>query len=204
MPRRVHFRGELLKNAQFRPEPILGRIVIDKVVVNDEVFLSPPVRSDTASFVSLLNEKEIYDNTLLIPFPYTEHDAEAFIRLADLRSKAYRRPLDWAIRTTAGRLIGMVSCHGASQFDSSREEVGYWIGKPYWNKGIMTSVLQTFVQLGFVTYGFERLELPIFCTNAASKRVAEKAGFHLHSSIPKAHIKDGRPIDVDLYLILKA
>lgn len=175
----------------------------EKIEVSQGLFLSPPERGDISSFVSLLSEKEIYDNTIMIPYPYTDHDAESFVRLTQLRHKAYGKPLDWAIRQTGGKLAGMISFHGRSQFDPLREEVGYWLGKSFWNQGIMTSVLKRFIVLGFETYGFERLELPIFTSNAASKRVAEKCGFRFQERKAGAHKKDELTFDTDLYVISK-
>lgn len=176
---------------------------LDKIEVTESIFLSPPERTDIPALVLLLGDREIYERTIMIPYPYTEHDAESFIRLSQLRTKAYGKPLDWAIRAVDGMLMGMIGFHGASQYDPAREEIGYWLGKAFWNKGIMTSVLTRFAALGFETYGFERLELPVFSTNEASKRVAEKSGFRCEATLKAARMKDGAPIDVDLYVRIR-
>ncbi len=46
-----------------------------KIVVNDEIHLSEVRPSDKDALVSHLNDRDIYDRTLRIPFPYTEKDA---------------------------------------------------------------------------------------------------------------------------------
>ena len=60
-----------------------------------------------------------------------------------------------------------------SWIQDDRREIGYWIGKPYWGKGIATAAVAQFVEL--------LTERPIFAHvaehNAASIRVLEKCGF---------------------------
>ena len=46
--------------------------------VNEGIHLSEIRASDQAALVRHLNEREIYDRTLRIPFPYTEADAVEF------------------------------------------------------------------------------------------------------------------------------
>jgi RimJ/RimL family protein N-acetyltransferase len=45
----------------------------------------------------------------------------------------------------------------------------------------------------------QRLVAPIFARNAASQRVAAKAGYVLEALQPRSLIKGGRAIDVTLY-----
>lgn len=57
-----------------------------------------------------------------------------------------------------------------------RREVGYWLGREFWGKGIATAALQLFLE--------EINERPLFAftahSNPASSRVLEKCGFSLH------------------------
>ena len=50
-----------------------------KIVVNNQIHLSEFRPSDRCAIVALLNDQDIYDLTLRIPFPYSETDAEAFL-----------------------------------------------------------------------------------------------------------------------------
>ena len=56
-------------------------------------------------------------------------------------------------------------------------EVGYWIARPYWNKGICTEALQMVINYCFKEKGFSVLWGSHFPTNPASGRVMEKCGF---------------------------
>lgn len=59
-------------------------------------------------------------------------------------------------------------------------ELGYWLGKPFWNNGYMSEAVQTIIK-----YAFEVLDMKIiwcgyYDGNLKSKRVQEKAGFMYH------------------------
>ena len=56
-------------------------------------------------------------------------------------------------------------------------ELGYWIGKPYWNRGLCTEALHAMVDHCFNTVGYETLWSDYFVDNPASGRVMEKCGF---------------------------
>ena len=57
-------------------------------------------------------------------------------------------------------------------------EVGYWVGKPYWNKGICTEALQLLLDYCVNTMHFENVWADYFTGNPASGRVMQKCGFH--------------------------
>ena len=56
-------------------------------------------------------------------------------------------------------------------------EIGYWIAKPYWNRGIATEALRAMVDYCFNVKGFLTLWSDFFIDNPASGRVMEKCGF---------------------------
>ena len=64
-----------------------------------------------------------------------------------------------------------------------KREVGYWIGRAFWGKGIATSALRSFLEVD--------VERPLFAWvarhNAGSVRVLEKVGF-VHADDDGAHL----------------
>ena len=56
-------------------------------------------------------------------------------------------------------------------------EVGYWVARPYWNKGIATEALQLLIDYCFRQQGFRTLWADYFPDNQASGRVMQKCGF---------------------------
>lgn len=173
----------------------------DPVHVMPEITLCTPTQEDTSSFVKYLKEKEISDHTLLIPYPYTEEDGRKFIESVEVRIREFGRLMDWAIREKDGELLGMISFRGKYKNDSSKDEIGFWLAKPFWGRAIMTQVLKRFVSFGFKEYRYRRFEMEIFSFNRASMRVAEKCGFHREKFIERAHCKDGKWVDAYLYVL---
>lgn len=56
-------------------------------------------------------------------------------------------------------------------------EVGYWVARPYWNRGIATEALQLLIDYCFRQRGFRTLWADYFPGNQASGRVMQKCGF---------------------------
>lgn len=61
--------------------------------------------------------------------------------------------------------------------DEDQCEVGYWIAKPYWGKGICTEAMRAVVDYCFNVKGFTVLWGDFFPENPASGKVMEKCGF---------------------------
>lgn len=59
-------------------------------------------------------------------------------------------------------------------------EIGYWIGKPYWGKGLIPEAVSMLVKYGFRELGLEKIWCGYFDGNEKSKRVQEKCGFKFH------------------------
>ena len=56
-------------------------------------------------------------------------------------------------------------------------EVGYWLGKPFWNKGICTEALRLMLDYCNHVKHFDNIWADHFTGNPASGRVMEKCGF---------------------------
>ncbi len=174
------------------------------IKVDENYYLSPPQEKDISSFVEYLNEPEIYKFTLAIPRPYTTQDARGFIKYIQGVENEYGQPMNWVIREIkTDKLIGGIGFHCKYPIGSHREEIGYWLGKPFWGKGIMTRVLKKICDHGFTHLNLIRIEAPIFDYNNASMRVAEKAGFIREGIARKAYKKDDKIFDGVIYAIVK-
>lgn len=69
--------------------------------------------------------------------------------------------------------------HGESNIDIGENdaEVGYWVARPYWNRGICTEALRLLIDYCFREKGFRTLWADFFPDNPASGKVMEKCGF---------------------------
>src|SRR3984893_17872998 len=148
-----------------------------RIVVNDQIHLSEIRASDRAACVEHFREKEIYDRTLRIPYPYTEKDFDDFMAMVEKRRQEQGDSFGWAIRNADEGLIGGLGFDGFLVGKSHRAEIGYWLPKPYWGKGIMTAVVRAACRFAFDQYGLIKISACVFAGNRASARVLEKCGF---------------------------
>lgn len=175
-----------------------------RLFVNEHVYLSEIRASDKSAYLEHLREKAIYENTLRIPFPYTEADAEAWLGVVESTTRQYGQPVHWAIRTAEERLFGGIGFDGVELDRPHRAEIGYWLAKPYWGRGIMTAAVQKACEHAFAEWSLAKITAHVFAFNAASARVLEKCGFEQEGYLKKHILKDGRFVDVKLYALLNA
>ena len=169
------------------------------IKVDKNIFLSPIRLKDVDRLVKYLNDKEIYDNTLLIPFPYTKEDGEYFVNLCEKKRKKYGKNTNWAIRDKNKKLIGGCGFQMKYKRNSKKDEFGYWLARPYWNKGIMTKVVNKLCEIGIKKFGLTRIEATVFIHNDASGRVLEKTGFKKEGIYRKSVKKGNKLIDAIRY-----
>ena len=174
-----------------------------KIVVNDQVHLSEFRSSDKDALIEHLNDRDIYDRTLRIPCPYTEADADEWLALVVKITKQQGQPVHWAIRSPDDALIGGCGFDGFQIGKSHRGEVGYWLAKPVWGRGIMTAVVQRVCHHAFEEFGLVKITAHVFSHNPASARVLEKCGYQEEGFLRKHFLKDGKFIDARLFALLK-
>ena len=131
------------------------------------------------------------------PHPYELDDARTFI------AAARRADPETEFAITVGDLaVGAIGVTLGKDVERCSAEVGYWIGEPYWGRGIASRVLAEFTPFALGAYDLERLYAVPFASNAASCRVLEKAGYRLEGRMLRSAIKDGTVHDQYLYATL--
>jgi [ribosomal protein S5]-alanine N-acetyltransferase len=175
-----------------------------KIAVNEQVYLSDILPSDRAACVDFLNEREIYDRTLRIPYPYRESDFDAWLQIVEKSTQEQGRMVHFAIRLANGSFIGGLGFDGIQLNFAQRAEIGYWLAKPYWGRGIMTAAVRAASALAFAELGMTKLTAHIFPGNAASARVLEKCGFEKEGYLRQHFIKDGKHLDAVAYGLVRS
>jgi RimJ/RimL family protein N-acetyltransferase len=174
-----------------------------RIVVNDQVHLSEFRSSDKPALIQHLNDRDIYDRTLRIPFPYTDASADEWLALVAKITQQQGHQVHFAIRSADDALIGGCGFDGFQVGKSHRAEVGYWLAKPFWGRGIMTSVVQRLCQHAFEEFGLVKITAHVFSHNPASARVLKKCGFVQEGLLRKHYLKDDKLIDAWLFALLR-
>ena len=104
--------------------------------------------------------------------------------------------------TVSDVAVGGIGAKLRDDVERCSAEVGYWLGEPYWGRGIMSRALAAFTRFAFTAYDLERLYAVPYASNAASCRVLQKAGYRLEGRMRRSAIKDGKVQDQFLYAIL--
>ena len=63
------------------------------------------------------------------------------------------------------------------KLNSDEGEIGYWIGVPYWGKGLIPEAMEEILRYGFEDLSLEKIWCGYFDGNNKSWRVQEKCGF---------------------------
>ena len=78
---------------------------------------------------------------------------------------------------SVGLMIGKNSNIDISENEG---EIGYWIGEPYWGRGLIPEAVRELIRYAFEELGLGTLWCGYFDGNVKSKRVQEKCGFKYH------------------------
>jgi len=74
------------------------------------------------------------------------------------------------------KFVGLVVLEKPS-IDKKTYEIGYFISRPYWGKGIATGAVKRICQFGFETLGLKKIIAVTTFENPGSGKVLEKEGF---------------------------
>lgn len=100
-------------------------------------------------------------------------------------------------------LIGSISIMNIDETNLNCE-VGYCIGREYWNMGITTEAFNAIIKFGFEDIGFERIAARHDVENMASGKVMEKCGLKYEGTLRKILKNNkGQLVDCKYYSILK-
>lgn len=154
---------------------------------------------DVESLVKYANNSKIAKNlTNQFPHPYRKEDAIKFIQMT-----LSQQPTTIFAIEINGEAVGSIGLHPQTDVHLKNAELGYFLGEPYWGKGIMTKAIQQMVDYGFKTFEITRIFARPFGTNFGSQRVLEKAGFVLEGRFEKILFKNGEYLDDLIYAVRK-
>jgi RimJ/RimL family protein N-acetyltransferase len=161
--------------------------------------IRPWRRGDEESLVRHANNRNVWLKLRdLFPHPYTREDAIRWIGYASLES-----PLtDFAVELE-GEAAGGIGLKLQTDVHRRSAEIGYWLGEPFWGRGIMTEAVREFTAWGFSQFDLCRIYAHVFDCNPASGRVLEKAGYEFEGRHRKSVIKAGETLDQLVYAVVR-
>jgi ribosomal-protein-alanine N-acetyltransferase len=165
------------------------------------LILRPFTLDDAPVVQQLAGDYDIAANVRMIPHPYPDHMAEDWID--SHQDKLEHGEIHLAITLRAGgTLVGSIGL--IVNRDDENAELGYWIGKPYWNNGYCTEAAQALVQYGFDKLKVHRIHSFYMTKNPASGSVMQKLGMKYEGTLRKCIKKWDVFEDVNVYSILRS
>jgi RimJ/RimL family protein N-acetyltransferase len=157
------------------------------------------IRSFTMDDVRTLpthaNDRDIWLNLRdRFPHPYTEGHARAYLEFLEVNPDH----MTYAIEVD-GEAAGSISLMPNHDVERVSVETGYWLGRRFWGRGIMTDAVRAMTDHAFANLEITRVYALPFAHNAASVRVLEKAGFTREGYLKRSVIKDGVVRDQHLF-----
>lgn len=143
----------------------------------------------------------------LLPYPYLPADALVWLNhcAAEQAKGAARESFSLAVcLKDGGELVGGISLN---KFDRSQGTagMGYWLGEPYWRKGLMYEAASAMLLFAFGELGVRRMDISAAVENEASNALIRKLGFvqegvARQKLVPKA---TGKVHDLNVYGLLR-
>lgn len=138
----------------------------------ERLLLRPLTVNDVEALTLLANNWNVARMLSRMPFPYSRDMAEDWIgrqpvTRAEGTEYVYGIELD-------GHFIG--TC-GVQKHADDTNEIGYWVGEPWWNKGFATEAARAVTDEAVSCFGAATMISGHFAENHASGRVLTKLGF---------------------------
>lgn len=137
-----------------------------------------------------------------VHFPTLEATQEQMEWYAELKEQG--TGLWWGIYDKAEDIFLGAGGFNSLEKENRKAEIGFWLLKEHWGKGIMQEVMPLVFQLGFEQLNLNRIEGFVESTNTKCKRALEKINFTYEGTMREYEVKNGEAISVDIYAILKS
>jgi RimJ/RimL family protein N-acetyltransferase len=149
-------------------------------VITRRLTLRAPQAADVDRIAAIANDFDIARMTTGMPHPYNRAHAEAFVahaRLADIANEA--------VFLIEHKDEGVVGALGLHPHGGLGPEIGYWIGRDYWGRGIASEAAEAALIWARTGWRKRVVLSGHFADNPASGRVLEKAGFLYTGEVQK-------------------
>jgi ribosomal-protein-alanine N-acetyltransferase len=170
-------------------------------LTTERLILRPFELSDASTVKRLAGDWAVADTTERIPHPYKDGMAEAWIAGHPQRFIERKECTFAIVLKDNQQVIGAVGL--TLSMAHSRGELGYWVGREFWNRGYCTEAARAVVEYGFSVLGLHRIQARHFTRNPASGRVMAKLGMthegHLRQHTRKWDVFE----DVEVYAVLR-
>ncbi len=177
----------------------MGENILKVIASDQDVVLRELGCDDLPKMAEYANNQKVAMNLRdAFPHPYTIDHAKRFFEMV-----RFQHPKTFFAIEYQGNYVGNISLSVGTDVYRKSAEIGYFIGEPFWNKGITTKAVNLITKYGFEHLDIERIYTGVFNYNLASQRVLEKCGFVREAVFRKAVCKYDQVYDEIRYAMVK-
>src|SRR2546426_9933218 len=129
----------------------------------------------------------------------TVEDSKAFIK-SSLQQFANNEGFQTGI-WYQGTLAGGIGYHPIN-WASRKVEIGYWIGRSFQGKGLVTKACKTMITYAFDVYGLNKVEIHCATENRRSRSIPERLGFKQEGVLRQGEWLYDHFVDLAIYSML--
>jgi RimJ/RimL family protein N-acetyltransferase len=156
-----------------------------------EVYLRQLKMEDAMELTTIANNKKIWLNVRdRFPHPYHLKNALEWIN-----HTLQKNPQENFAIICNGSIAGIVGVLPKEDVYRKSIEIGYFIGEPFWGKGIATVAVALLLEYVTKTFDVVRIYAEVFEHNKASMKVLENNGFTLESIRKRMVVKNDQVMD---------
>lgn len=176
--------------------------MVQPEITAGELLLRPFRPADAADVRRLAGDPAVSDTALDIPHPFEEGMAAAWIGGHAAGFAAGTQAVFAVVDAATGALVGAAGL--MAEPAHGRAELGYWIGRASWGRGLATLAARAVVRFGFTELGLRRIHASHLARNPASGRVLAKAGLVREGVLREHVLHRGRVEDLVLWGAVRA
>ncbi len=150
--------------------------------ITERLILREVTEADAPSYEKNFVDYEVISQlTAAVPWPYPEGGVLDYLRTQIFPHQGKDRWV-WAIflKENPEEAIGCIDLWR----EAKPENRGFWLGRKYWGRGIMTEAVEPVMDYAFNVLGFEKIILANAVGNERSRRIKEKNGAYLLRTEP--------------------
>jgi RimJ/RimL family protein N-acetyltransferase len=171
-------------------------------IADGSVVLRLRADADTPAVIEACRDPEVVRWTR-VPEDYDERAAEEWVSESN-RQRERGEGIHLVIAdASSDAFLGSIGIHRINR-DEGRCEIGYFLAPWARGRGVMTAAVRLLSGWIFKTLPVDRIEITIEPGNAASRAVAERAGYELEGVLRSHTVIKGSRRDMAMYALLRA
>jgi len=177
--------------------------MIMKLSVTDDIILEQIALSHSKELFALIDANRDYLREWLpwLDYSMTVDDTQSFISTTIEQFESGKGPQ--FVILYKGKICGVVGFH---PFDVQNQKggIGYWIGQSFSGLGIVTASVKKLIELGFGSYGLNKIEIGCAEDNEKSKAIPIRLGFTLEATLREEEWLYNKYVNQCLFTKLKS